>query len=86
VTRDFAFIVPDDLGADALVRAIRGADKQAIAAVRVFDRYQPRDGDLSLAIEVVLQPGEHSFTEAEIAEVSKKVVGSAEKLGARLRT
>ena len=86
MTRDFAFVVPDDLAADVLVRAIRGADKQAIAAVRVFDRYQPKDGDLSLAIEVVLQPGEHSFTEAEIAGIAKKVVAAAEKLGARLRT
>ena len=86
VTRDFAFAVPHGLAAQALVRAIRGADKQAIAAVRVFDRYQPKDGELSLAIEVVLQPGEHSFTEAEIAGIAKKVVAAAEKLGARLRT
>jgi phenylalanyl-tRNA synthetase beta chain len=85
VTRDFAFIVPADVAAEALVRAIRGADKQTIAAARVFDRYQPKDGDLSLAIEVVLQPGEQSFTESEIAEISKKVVAAAEKLGARLR-
>jgi phenylalanyl-tRNA synthetase beta chain len=86
VTRDFAFVVPGDLAADALVRAIRGADKQAITAVRVFDRYQPEGGELSLAIEVVLQPGEHSFTEAEIAEISKRVVAAAGKLGASLRS
>ena len=86
VTRDFAFLVPPELAADALVRAIRGADKAVITAVRVFDRYQPAGGDLSLAIEVVLQPGEQSFTEAEIAEISKRIVAAAEKLGARLRT
>ena len=86
VTRDFAFTVPPELGADALVRAIRGADKQAIAAVRVFDRYQPQGGDLSLAIEVVLQPGEQSFTEAEIADISKRIIVAAEKLGASLRS
>ena len=86
VTRDFAFIVPADLAAEALVRAIRGADKQAITAVRVFDRYQPEGGDLSLAIEVVLQPGEQSFTEAEIAEIGKKVIAAAAKLGAKLRS
>jgi len=86
VTRDYAFVVPGELAADALVRAIRGADKQSITEVRVFDRYQPEGGELSLAIEVVLQPGEHSFTEAEIAEISKKIVGAAEKLGAKLRS
>jgi phenylalanyl-tRNA synthetase beta chain len=86
VTRDFAFLVPPDLAADALVRAIRGADKQAITAVRVFDRYQPQGGELSLAIEVVLQPGDQSFTEAEIAEIGKKVIAAAAKLGATLRS
>lgn len=86
VTRDFAFFVPAELSADALTRAVRGADKASIAEARVFDRYQPKDGELSLAIEVTLQPQEKSFTEAELAEISKKVVAAAEKLGARLRT
>ena len=34
VTRDFAFMVPADLAADALVRAIRGADKAVITGAR----------------------------------------------------
>ena len=55
VTRDFAFIVPADLSADALLRAIRGADKAAITDVRLFDRFEAPDG-LSLAFEVTLQP------------------------------
>ena len=86
VTRDFAFLVPDDLAAETLVRAIRGADKTSIVAARVFDRYQPEGGALSLAIEVTLQPGDKSFTEEEIAAISQKIVAAAEKLGARLRT
>jgi phenylalanyl-tRNA synthetase beta chain len=84
VTRDFAFLVPADLAADALVRAVRGVDKAVIADVRLFDRYEGEQG-LSLAIEVTLQPGEKSFTDAEITEVSRKIVASAEKLGASLR-
>jgi phenylalanyl-tRNA synthetase beta chain len=84
VTRDFAFVVPADLAADALVRAVRGADRAVIAEARIFDRYEGEHG-LSLAIEVTLQPGEKSFTEAEIAEVSRKIVAAAEKLGAQLR-
>ena len=84
MTRDFAFLVPADLAADALVRAIRGADKAAITDARLFDRYEGEQG-LSLAVEVTLQPGEKSFTEAEIAEISKRIVAAAEKLGATLR-
>jgi phenylalanyl-tRNA synthetase beta chain len=85
VTRDFAFIVPADVNADTLVRAIRGADKQAIVAARLFDRFETADG-LSLAVEVTLQPGEKSFTEAELAEIGNRIVAAAEKLGARLRS
>ena len=85
VTRDFAFIVPADVTADTLVRAIRGADKQAIVAARLFDRFETADG-LSLAVEVTLQPGEKSFTEAGLAEIGNRIVAAAEKLGARLRS
>jgi len=85
VTRDFAFIVPDQLTADSLVRAIRGADKAAITGVRLFDRFETADG-LSLAFEVTLQPAEKSFTDEQIGEISRRVVAAAEKLGARLRS
>jgi phenylalanyl-tRNA synthetase beta chain len=85
VTRDFAFLVPDDVTADALVRAIRGAEKTLVANVRVFDRYQPEGGELSLALEVVLQPTDKTLTEEEIAAVSGRIVSAAGKVGARLR-
>ena len=86
VTRDFAFLIPGELAAQTLVRAVRGADKAAITDVRIFDRYRPDGGELSLAIEVTLQPTDKSFTDAEIAEISKRIVAAAEKLGARLRS
>jgi phenylalanyl-tRNA synthetase beta chain len=84
VSRDFAFLVAGYVQADALVRAIRSADKQAITGVQLFDRFETGDG-LSLAVEVTLQPAEKSFTESELAEISKRIVAAAEKLGARLR-
>ena len=84
VSRDFAFIMPEGASADALVRSVRGADKVLITGVRLFDRFES-DAGLSLAVEVTLQPGEKSFTESEIADVSKKIIAAAEKIGARLR-
>ena len=69
-----------------MIRAIRGADKTSIVDARVFDRYHPKGGELSLAIEVTLQPQDHSFTDQQIGEISTKIVTAAEKLGARLRT
>lgn len=88
LTRDFAFLVPADLTADALVRAVRGADKVNIAATRLFDRFAGPgvpDGQLSLAIEVTLQPQEKTFAEADLSAISDAVVAAAAKLGAVLR-
>jgi phenylalanyl-tRNA synthetase beta chain len=84
VKRDFAFTVPAGLTADALTRAVRGSDKAAITAARVFDLFE-RDGVKSMAIEVTLQPSDKSFTDADLKAVADKVVGAAEKLGATLR-
>ncbi|APR51530.1 phenylalanine--tRNA ligase subunit beta [Sphingomonas koreensis] len=88
VTRDFAFIVPAELAAGDLVRAVRGADKAVITDARLFDLFTGagvEDGKKSLAVEVTLQPGEKSFTDAEIKAVADKVVAAAAKLGATLR-
>ena len=84
LTRDFAFLVPADLSADILVRAVRGADKALITAACVFDRYQGEQG-LSLAVEVTLQPIDKTLTDAEIGDVSGKIIAAAAKLGASLR-
>ena len=89
VTRDFAFLVPDDLPADQLVRAVRGADKAAIAGARLFDVFAGPgvpEGRKSLAIEVVLQPEAKSFTEEELKAIAERITGAAAKLGATLRT
>ena len=84
VKRDFAFVVPAGLTADALTRAVRGADKASIAAARVFDVFA-RDGVTSMAVEVTLQPGEKSFTDAELKAVADAIVAAAAGLGASLR-
>jgi phenylalanyl-tRNA synthetase beta chain len=85
VTRDFAFLVPPDLAAGTLGRAIRGADKTAITAVRLFDRFDTAEG-LSLAFEVTLQPSNKSFTDEQLAEISGRIVRAANKLGVKLRS
>jgi len=85
ITRDFAFLVPAELTADSLARAIRGADKAAVTGVRLFDRFETPDG-ISLAFEVMLQPVDKSFTDEQIGEISRRIVAAAEKLNARLRS
>ena len=88
VKRDFAFTVPAGLTADALVRAIRGSDKAAITAARVFDLFERADDAgivRSMAVEVTLQPADRSFTDADLKAVADKVVAAAGKIGATLR-
>lgn len=88
VTRDFAFLVPASLAAGDLVRAVQGADKASITAVRVFDVFAGQgvpEGHKSIAVEVTLQPGEASFKDAELKAIAEKIVAAAAKLGGELR-
>jgi phenylalanyl-tRNA synthetase beta chain len=88
VRRDFAFLVPVGVTADALARAVKGADKAAIVRARVFDVFSGagvQEGHVSVAVEVVLQPGEKSFTDADLKAIADKVVAAAAKQGATLR-
>ncbi len=88
VRRDFAFLYPKADEADALLKAIAGADKALITGVRLFDVYEgqgvPED-QRSLGIEVTLQPRQKTLTDEEIDAVAGKVVAAAEKKGASLR-
>jgi phenylalanyl-tRNA synthetase beta chain len=89
VTRDFAFLVDAELPAGDLVRAVRAADKANIVDARVFDDFRGAgvpEGRKSLAIEVVLQPAEKSYTEADLKAISERIVAGAGKLGAELRS
>ena len=88
VTRDFAFLVAEDVAGDQLVRAVRGADKAAIVDARLFDVFAGQGvepGHKSLAIEVTLQPGAKSFTDVELKAISDKIVAAAKKIGGSLR-
>jgi len=88
VRRDFAFLVPRTVAAEALVRAVKGAEKALIAEVALFDRFAGGgvpDGQVSLAVAVTLQPTDKTLTDAEIEAVAAAVVAAAGKIGATLR-
>ena len=88
MTRDFAFLVPADLPAGDLVRAVSGADKVNITGARVFDVFAGQgvpEGKVSVAFEVTLQPQDKSYKDADLKAISDAVVAAATKLGAELR-
>ncbi|WOI53284.1 phenylalanine--tRNA ligase subunit beta [Parvularcula sp. LCG005] len=82
VRRDFAFVVKDDVKAEALLKAVRGADKRLISAVRLFDVYQGTgvpEGHKSIALEITLQPTDKTLTDEEIDAVAQRVIAQATK-------
>lgn len=89
VERDFAIIVDQDVPAAKLVKAVESADKEFIREVRLFDVYAGKgvpEGKKSMAINVTFMPKDVTLNEAQILELSQKVVASITKAtGGELR-
>ena len=89
VKRDFAFILDKEVPAEKVMRVVRGADKNLIRDVILFDSYEGKgipESKKSLAIAVTLQPTETSLTEDELEVLSNKIVSQVEKqLAGQLR-
>ena len=82
VERDFAFLLDQDVKAEAIIKAARSADRNLIVDVTIFDLYAGKgieDGKKSLAFSITLQPTKATLTEEEIDTVSKNVVAAVEK-------
>jgi len=80
--------MPRAAPADPLLRAVGGADKDAIVDVALFDVFTGpglAEDEKSLALTVTLQPPEKTFTDADLQAISDKIVAAAAKAGARLR-
>lgn len=88
VTRDFAFVVHNDIAAGDVLKAARNVDKNLITDVRLFDVYAGKGvaaDHRSLAFSVTLQPVEATLTDAQIDALSKNIVATIQKLGGQLR-
>ncbi len=82
IHRDFAFVVSDNIAANAITIAAHGADKKLITRVDVFDVYQGQGiepGQKSVAIEVTMQPIGDALTDKDIEAVSDKIVAAVVK-------
>jgi phenylalanyl-tRNA synthetase beta chain len=90
VERDFAFVIDRTVTADAVIKAARGAERQMIEDIAVFDVYEGKgvpEGKKSLAVTVRLQPKEKTLTDAEIDALAQKIVAAVLKAtGGTLRT
>ncbi|MAU67142.1 phenylalanine--tRNA ligase subunit beta [Hyphomonas sp.] len=88
IRRDMAFVVDETVPAADLVRFAKGADKQLIDQVEVFDVYQGKgvpDDKKSVAFEMTIQPKEKLKDEDIQALMDKVVAAVAKGCGGVLR-
>ena len=82
VDRDFAFIIDREVEGKTLVSLALKADEKLVKNVEIFDVFE---GDSigankkSLAIKVTMQAFDRTLNEAEIQEVSTKIVNSIQQ-------
>jgi len=90
LSRDFAFLVDENVPAEDILRAAFSADKTFISDASIFDVYQGKgvpDNKKSVAMSVDIQPQDVSLTDEDIEEISKKIITEVQqKTGASLRT
>src|SRR4051794_1064723 len=89
VRQDLAVIVAEDVAADAVLGAVRGAGGKLLRGVRVFDVYrgaQVGEGRKSLALALTFQAPDRTLSDDDVAPVRDKVVAAlADKVGGELR-
>ncbi len=87
--RDFAFVIDASVEAEALLGAVRGAEKQLLRDVTLFDVYAGKgvpEGKKSLAVSVTLQADNRTLSEEDLKRVSDAIITAAQtKCGAELR-
>lgn len=89
LSRDFAFIVKEDINADSIIRAAKSADKKLITDAEIFDVYVGKgveNGHKSLALNITIQPINATLTEDELEGIMNNVIDAvANKCGGILR-
>ena len=86
---DLAFVLPGDVDAERLDKAIRQGAGNLLVDLTLFDVYRGdrvAAGTRSLAYRLRLQAADRNLTDADVANVRRGVEAAATKLGAELRS
>jgi phenylalanyl-tRNA synthetase beta chain len=86
---DLSFVVPEDIPAERVEKAVRQGAGNLLVDIDLFDVYRGEraaPGTRSLAYRVRLQASDRNLTDADVAEVRRGVEAAATKLGAQLRS
>ena len=85
---DLAFVLPEDVPAEKLEKAIRQGAGKLLDDIRLFDVFRGESlgsDRRSLAYRLRLQAADRNLTDGDIADVRRSVVAATAKLGAELR-
>ena len=77
VERDFAFLFPISVKGNDIIKKIKKIDKSTIKNVIIFDIFEGSklpENKKSIAIKVVLQPQDKTFTEEQIENLSINII------------
>jgi len=77
IERDFAFLFPKNIKAGEIINKIKKIDNQLVKNVTIFDVFEGNklpENMKSIAIKVILQPMEKTFTDSEIEKISEKII------------
>ena len=88
VERDFAMLCDADIPVGELEKAIQSGGGRLLEKIQLFDVYQGAqipEGKKSVAYSVWLRSAEGTLTDAQIEDISSKIITKLEKLGAELR-
>ena len=90
VERDFSLVLSDGTHFSNVVKAILSLNIPEIVSVEAADLFRGKNipaGKYSLLVKIVLQPRSATLTDAQIGDISARIVSTLEKeLGAQLRT
>ena len=90
VSRDFSFLINNELNVEDLINEIKSVDKILIQKISVFDIYKgnyiPRDKK-SVSLSIEIQPIDKSLTDDVLEKLSSKIVDNVfKKFGAEIRS
>ncbi|MCY4665591.1 MAG: phenylalanine--tRNA ligase subunit beta, partial [Acidimicrobiaceae bacterium] len=87
---DLAFVVPDDVAAAVVERALRASAGKLLARLELFDVYRGAgvpEGSRSLAYRLRFQAPDRTLTDAEVAEARQRCIDeTSRRTGAALRS
>ena len=77
LSRDFSFLIENELNVEDLINEIKLVDKTLIQEISVFDVYQgnniPKDKK-SVSLSIVIQPADKSLTDDDLEKLSSKII------------